>query len=227
MEAEFKSAVIAARRLVLQYKRRNSNSLLYPLRIDPTTIPGWGGGSRILGYLEVASEVWRKPITVDSFPNLDVPEPLDACILNYEDHVEILVKRGRRYCWRRLLVAKELCHLLTGHESNFTALTFEDIARLISDLLNDHVPEIRPDVLAESMAYIAAIELLLPSEFIADADEMLKKGASILDVAERYKVPRVAVEYRLQRADVRAMYDAVYASTDYKNVEFSPVMSGK
>lgn len=225
MKEEFKQAVIAARKLVLQYKRRNGNELAHPLRIDPTTIPGWGGGSKILGYIEVAAEVWRKPIVVESFSELGVPEPLDACFLNYEDHVEIMVKRGKRYCWQRFLVAKELCHLLIGNAQNITPLNFEDVSRLISDLLNDHITDIKPDVVAEYLAYIAAIELLFPSEFIQDADRMLNSGASIMDVAERYKVPRMALEYRLQRKDIRELYDEIYSSPEYKHINFQPVIS--
>lgn len=220
------SAVIAARRLVIQYKRRNNNQLIRPIHIDPVTRPGWAE-ERLISLPEAAAGICGKNIEVDVFPPTRAGNPLDACVLVYQDRAEIYVSSAApTYCWRRFLVVKELCHVLMGSAGNYTTIQIDEIARLISEILNGVVRNLSAPLEAEYLAYIAATEVLLPKEFAIDAEQMLANGSEVLDVARVFKVPARVIEWRLKNSETKTLFERVYATHSYANLEFAPVMKG-
>lgn len=222
------SALISSRRLFLQYKQSNNNALTPYIKLHSSNASGWSIDVQTTGLQDVASSMLQKKILINEFPPLgDVgggySSPIDAFILPYTSHAEILVNRSKNYCWKRFLVAKELCHLMMQIPSNCTSLVASDIENLISEILNS-APISSPALQAEYVAYIAAIELLFPSEFIASAQKTLNSGGQVLDVAMAYKIPRVIVEFRLQNKNIVELFNTVYAETKFKHLAFSPVL---
>jgi len=219
----FSSVIIAARKLSLCYRRLNNGQLTCPITLDPSVQSGWAQAPRPSGCIKAASLLLDKPISVYDFPPLGTENPLAAFVNNYVDRSEIYVSSTQNYCWRRFLVAKELAHLLICDSSNRTPIAPGEIASLLSDLINNVCPGDNRILQAESYAYFAAIEILLPQEHAVDAAAMLTRGSSVLELAQKYRIPRKAMELRLTDAQAVDLFNEIYESYSFQAVSFAPM----
>ena len=117
---------------------------------------------------------------------------LGMCILSADKRVEIGLAQGLNECYGRFVLCKELFHValdrpeyrninLSGHVEEFT-LTFPD---------DDSKP--RKPVVAEFLAEVGAMELLLPyKQRVAVLRDDARPDTQ--KVAEKFKVPRVYVQ---------------------------------
>lgn len=217
------SVLIAARKLTLAYKRIQT-PLPCPIAIHADPRKGWYGAERPQGCLTAAERLLNKKIEVLAAPPLGNENPIAACVLDYGDKAEVYVSTAQNYCWQRFLVAKELAHLLICDDSNRTPITSEDVATLLSELINNVIPDKNPILQVESLAYIAAIEILLPMEHAEAASRRLAEGESILDVAKAYRLPKKVMEFRLSDPRVRLMFESAYQSHGFQHAEFAAVI---
>lgn len=221
MTDNFQTAVIAARRLVLQFKRENNNSLPHPVPVEPISkSSGWGATSRPASILNSAETLWHGSISCVSYPPLD-KNPLQACVMIYPARAEIYVSQHQNYCWKRFLVVKEICHILMGHSSNYTTVTPDDIEALISNVLNNVTFTASEALKVESLGYVAAIEVLFPKEHVEEAIRLSENGATTLQIANVFRIPVRIVEWRLKSFNTD--FESVYRTKDYENLPFSAV----
>lgn len=214
--------IVSARKLTLAYKRIEGQ-LPCPIALEPDPRRGWYGHDRPTGCISAASGLLGKPIQVFDFPPMGVQNPIAAFVRNYTDRAEIFISSTQNYCWKRLFVAKELVHLLTLDDSFKTPIAPSDVTGLLSDLINNATPLQSSILQAESFAYFAAIEILLPMEHAHVAAERLRDGASIADLARDYRIPRKAVEFRLTDPTVVDIFNNIYESHRFKILPYNPI----
>lgn len=216
----FLEAFVASKRLQRLYKTFNNNSLEPYIQINTISLPiGWSDNKRVFGLKQVVEITTKKDISIEIFPPVGPSSSVDAFLLSHDEINRIFVSNTRNYCWQRFLVAKELMHIVMQVPGNITQITSQSVERLISCILNA-APVRSQELLAEYVAYIAAIELLFPKDFVETAAAMVAEGRQLHDVALRFKVPRVAIEFRL-REDIKSLFDELYQSSKYKNAEYS------
>lgn len=214
--------LISARKLILAYQRLEK-PLPRPIALEPNPRKGWYGAARPTGCIAAASQLLGKPITVKTFPSLGNDNPIAALVFNYSDRAEILVSSMQNYCWSRFLVAKELAHLLTCNTVNATPITTNEVTELLSDLINNVSPGDNHVLQAETLAYYAAIEILLPMEHAEAAAISLSQGQSILELASTYRIPRKVMEFRLEQPQAIELFSSVYSSHRFKTLPFNPI----
>lgn len=109
------------------------------------------------------------------------PRKFLGYLATYPKHAEIWVLSVLNICWRRLVVAKELSHLLCRDDE--TART-DGADALIADLL---MGTASPAAAAESLALTTAIEILVPWHHLGRFDSMSAEPPR--KVAEVFRVP--------------------------------------
>lgn len=219
----FESVIISARKLSIGYKRLNNGTFPCPVQLNALTPSGWVQDSVDRGCVKAASQLIKKPIEVYDFPPLGVQNPLAALVENYDTRAVIYVSSTQNYCWRRFLVAKELAHLIMCNDSNQTPITPSDVTSLLSDLINNVSPGENKILQAESLAYYAAIEILLPMELATIAAKRLIDGESISELAKAYRIPRKVMELRLTEPTTIDYFNQAYASYRFTHLEFSAI----
>jgi len=220
----FESVVVCARKLTLAYQRLNGARLTVPIGINPDPAKGWyDAPSRPNGCINAAEQFLGKKIEVHNFPPLGLSNPIAAHVQVYENRAEIFISSAQNYCWRRLLVAKELAHLLIGKPGNQTPITPAAVSSLLSDLINNVGAGDNPILQVEMYAYYAAIEILLPMEHALAAADKFAAGYSLLDLAKEHRIPRQAMEFRLTEPSAMKLYDGLYGSQRFKNLHFNPI----
>lgn len=147
-----------------------------------------------------------------------------AYVKSYADKASIFVVGCNTFCWRRFLIAKEICHLLCQSPENSTS-SAEHVEQVLNGLINGNFgtsPD--PAVLMEDAAYAGAIELLLPREFEQHAQERIRQGSGLLDIATAFFVPERVVEFRY--GEGKKLFEEIYADPAYSAMEFAAVMPG-
>lgn len=215
------NVVLHARKLILSYKQIN-RGLPCPIALNPGVRKGWTGDPERTGCINAAERLLGKRIEIFNFPPMGVENPIAALVHNYEDRAEIYISSAQNYCWQRFLAAKELAHLLICEKANQTPITPGEISSLLSDLINNVFPGENRILQAESYAYYAAIEILLPMEHALDAAQRLNAGDSILELAKKYRMPRKAMELRLTDPTAIALFNAVYESHAFRTLGLTP-----
>jgi Zn-dependent peptidase ImmA (M78 family) len=116
-------------------------------------------------------------------------------------------------CWRRFVVAKELCHLLFTGSSH--ASSDADVESLISSIFAG-IPDLNDNVeSSEVAAMLMALEVMLPHSERASIEGKLNSGATVLDVATAYRVPQQQVVLYLSPNYTKLM-DSAYDLYDLR-----------
>lgn len=221
VEHSILDAAIAAKKLLNKYRTLKKSDITPPIKLTALRDAGWAAGEVRKGVIDAARELTGKTIDVEQVSTSG--KVVHAYVKNYPHHAHIFVVESQNYCWRRFLVAKELCHLLLSDDKNSTS-NVEEVEDLIGQLINgkfDSDPN--PALLVENAAYIGAVELLLPQDIEPIADELFASGKDSLEVAISLKVPRRIVEFRYQ-GQGREVFHAIYKEHSFNNVQFAAVM---
>lgn len=123
-------------------------------------------------------------------------QPIRGFCLAFDDeHYEVALLGGQNKCWRRLVLCKELFHVILDEEKYQNS----SITSLIDDAAIDFPnPASQPKlpIVAEMLAEIAAIEYLFPYSDRKKTLEILKSGDGVDygAIARQYGIPRVYVE---------------------------------
>lgn len=99
-------------------------------------------------------------------------------------------------CWSRFYLCKELSQSLIYTEENSTA-NLEDMQALFSHLLNKIVDKKNPQISADYVAYLVAMEFLLPTAIIPKLLKAKDNGNSNLQIAKKMLTPEKIVDFRL------------------------------
>jgi len=117
-----------------------------------------------------------------------------ARLLRYNDRAIIETICGENElnpCWLRFVRCKELCHLLLDDKDSYT----DNPEQLVHELLDVNIIEKSQAALSESLAVIAAIELLFPMAIRSQFKDMMKnEGWSVHKVAKILRIPEQYVE---------------------------------
>lgn len=125
-----------------------------------------------------------------------IANQLSGMLFRYSDHTDIFYSAHLNVCWSRLVVCKELSHLiLDSGDRHFT----RDPVALVQGLVTQ-VVSIKPeyDLISENVAMYSAIELLLPWHLRDDMISMMKSGKSDYDIAVALRAPENIVNLMLK-----------------------------
>lgn len=180
---------------------------------------GWIGEAKPdKGLIEVVASFIKKEITVSEFDN-DLGPSIWGMVVEFDDRAEIHVNRTLNFCWRRFVVAKELIHLLLNKaNSQYRTSGADEIENLVIGLVTDS-PALTMPLSSEFLAYIGAMELLMPQE-LAQNIFPLADGARPLEVAHNFKCPEQVIVVRNSPLMNKTFQDA-YKSQKYKNAILS------
>jgi hypothetical protein len=137
----------------------------------------------------------------------------------FENEAHIYYDRNQKFCWRRFIVVKEMCHLLfaTAGEKHL-ASTPEQIDRLViqilagienGDFTQDHIAS------TETCTVYMALEVLLPHSERPNVEKMIADKKSNLDVATFYRIPELMVGLFLNQG-YAAMMESSYKAAGKK-----------
>lgn len=195
-----KEAICCSQALLQDYFQKNkiqSDKTFNPIEItNVKTSSGWSQNSTKLGLQRLAELLSSKTITIKEFDNELAPH-IQGTLIEKEKSAVIYVNRDLNFCWRRFIVAKELNHLLMNRtKPSLREEDLDTIKELLSNLLTPtEAPSTYPET-SEYMAYLGAIELLLPKQFIDNKILSLTDK----DLAEKLKIP-------IRVANVRRSFD--------------------
>jgi len=216
-------AIFAARRLVLEYKRKN-NGLKSPIQVTAVNNPsGWGENKKIIGVLDVAMALTGVKIEIVEISPLPEENPIDAFISVVSSGRKVIfVADNNNFCSKRFYTCKELCHAVMNDQEILRTRGAEACQGLICDLKSPPLPtmELYPAYEAECAAYLGAIEMLLPPEFftgIREAEEFL----SAYEIALKYRVPRFVVELIITRSPLIKLIERIRDRPQYRNLQLS------
>lgn len=128
-------------------------------------------------------------------------QPIRGFYLAFNDgHYEIAILAQQNRCWRRLVVCKELFHIILDeekYESKNIADLVDEATLALSSTVLPNAP-----VRVEILAQISAMEYLFPY-----ADRMLITAQAVASqadvdygrIAEQFKIPRIFVERYLNK----------------------------
>lgn len=183
---EFKSAIEKAREITetqkLYYLNSDAEEKSLPNLLDLCQ-----------KYLNNKIEAWEHKMQHDG-------QPIRGYCMSFADgHYEITLLGGQNRCWKRLVLCKELFHVIMDREEYRNPI----ISKLIDDAaVSFPDPLSRPDLpfAAEALAEIAAIEYLFPFERRKAIKQQLEAGEEIdfHDIANRYGIPQLYVESYLK-----------------------------
>ena len=113
----------------------------------------------------------------------------------WADRSDIVISSELNRCWTRYVACKELVHLaidnLDGHTQNIVNLVRACCSR---PMLSARWP-VERDVQSETLAFIAAGELLFPfAERAVERDKVLRGEQKYFDIASYYRIPEAYVE---------------------------------
>lgn len=129
-------------------------------------------------------------------------QPIKGFFIAYKDgSYEIALLTGMNYCWKRLVLCKELFHVVLDEEESRHKTVNEliDDTTVKIDLGNKNVIPSIP-FQTELLAEIAAMEFLFPYKERKTRIDLAKASSEILDyaaIAEQYKLPRYYIEMYL------------------------------
>ena len=105
-------------------------------------------------------------------------------------------------------MCKEISHVFLSNEDNSTYLE-PDIINLIGDLLGG-TPKMTPANYVEEVAYLTAIELLIPRQLHNIVRDMEEQGCSNLQIAKTFKTPEFIIEHRFSNESVIKFFNDAY-----------------
>lgn len=112
-------------------------------------------------------------------------------LVDREGSYKIIHMQGQNICWNRLVICKELFHVLLDSEESRNIGIADHIAEFMSSFPDrENVPSIA--VISEWQAEFAAMEFLFPYKDRLVILSMTDYVSS--DVASRYRIPKVMVE---------------------------------
>lgn len=130
----------------------------------------------------------------------------------WESEAHIYYDLNRSFCWRRLVITKELCHVLyfetSGKREEFSPDSVEQLIDTIiaglekADLNNDSQAQ------SETVTVFMALEILLPHSERKAVIEMVDGGEDVMKVAEKYRIPVQFVRLFLTEVYCKLMDDA-------------------
>lgn len=113
-----------------------------------------------------------------------------------ESKVDIYYNLDRNRCWRRFIIAKELCHLIyKGSDDSHLSSSVQDIDSLLSQILAGVAPDTPTTI--EGAAILMAVEMLLPHSERPNVTKMIQNGGDAMVVAKRYQLPAQMVSLYL------------------------------
>lgn len=157
--------------------------------------------------IKLCQEYLKKDIKLYEHKIPHTGQPIRGFYLAYPDYYEIVLLGEQNFCWRRLVLCKEIFHIILDDEEYQN----KDIGRLIDEATitlpiykNDADP-ILP-MQAELFAEIAAMEFLFPYN---ERKSILNKSQSpdYMLIAEQYKIPRFLVEKYLSKSAMNSLCD--------------------
>ena len=207
----YKEVVFSSISVVEDYFSKNNlqPSSFYPIAITTTKqSTGWAHSHASTplktGLLEIVSSKVNKPIFIKEFDKDDAPS-IQGCCLEKENSATIYVSKNLNFCWRRFIVAKELSHLLINKVDNeLRNSDMDDVLELMSFLVTQGSEAKNNIQLSEYIAYLGAIEMLMPKMFI---DNGLFESSNIV---ERIKCPKQMFEAR-QISPLKEIFTNVYS----------------
>lgn len=223
MNEETVDAILSARRLVLEYKRKNGG-LRAPVQITSVNKPsGWSDSRISYGLKDAAEAIVDKTIEIAYYSASENGNFVPALLCHLQDRKIVFVSDNNNFCWRRFYACKELCHaVMTEHESLRTR-TGTECFRLISDLKSPSLPseKVYPAYLVEDAAYFGAIEMLLPPEFWDDIYSLAGKGISTYDIALKYSVPKIVIEHIITKSTIIDVIDNIRRENRYLSLRLT------
>jgi hypothetical protein len=143
--------------------------------------------------IEGLSAAQSKPFQISFHPRIFQSSLVLGSIENYGDRADVFYDLDRNACWRRFIVAKEMCHLLFApHGAKHLASTPHQIEQLITHILaglskvdytKDHAAS------TETSTIFLALEVLLPHS----ERENISKDTPSIDIATKYRIPEAIV----------------------------------
>jgi hypothetical protein len=117
-------------------------------------------------------------------------------LIRYGHEALIQYAQENNPCWARYVLAKELFHVLTGDETNYST----DMDLLINGLLNGAAAfPLDQGLAAEELALIGGLAMLIPPCESGRIVEMKSAGQSDYQIATFYKVPEKIIPLRLTK----------------------------
>lgn len=119
--------------------------------------------------------------------------PVWGAYIAGDDFVHICVVQGLNYCWKRFVICKEVFHAILDAEE-YRNMSISEHVDEVTVAFPDHESSPSAPVVAEALAEIAAMEFLIPYKQRLLEMETCNGTINHLNIAEKYKVPRVLVE---------------------------------
>jgi Zn-dependent peptidase ImmA (M78 family) len=142
-----------------------------------------------------------KRIPIKFHPRIYEAHAFMGTIEEFESKVDIYFDLNRNRCWKRFILAKELCHLLYDcPNSQHLASTPEQIGSLITQILAGLTTanlEENQAANSEQATVLMAIEILLPHSEREEVNRIITKGGNALAVAKHYLLPEQMVSLYL------------------------------
>jgi hypothetical protein len=130
-----------------------------------------------------------------------------SVVFRYARSAKIIHSKTLNPCWRRFSICKELAHIDSDQEEDFTTAYSAFAPYLVADaaFISDAIPSdlVRP-VLSEQLAYFFALETLLPWELRDQLVKMRDNGKSDFEIATFCKVPEQIVALALHSSYTEA-----------------------
>jgi Zn-dependent peptidase ImmA (M78 family) len=203
-----KEAVFTSIAVIETYFQSNqcNSSIFHPIAITAKKrSTGWAFSSEKprMGLVDIVQHKVGKQIFIKEFDGDDAPAIQGVCV-EQEKSATIYVKKNLNFCWRRFIVAKELSHLLMNTVDNELRCTdLEKVKEILSYLVT--TPENNAQ-LSESVAYLGAMELLIPKQY-------LDKGLfTSPEVADNIKCPKQIIELR-ETGRLQSTFNSLYSDT--------------
>lgn len=197
-------AIKEARRVIEAYKAFQGGKLGHPILVlsaapKDTTAPAEG-------IIRTISELHNIPIETK---RVSTGPHLHGYFLRYKHGVRIVYSADMDISLGRFVLCKEAAHVFLGNADNQTASS-DDALQLMSALLNEFSESSTPAQDVEQAAYFAAIELLLPQEFLGRVRELKEHGCSDLDISRSFLIPEKLVEFRFGHPQIREIFERAY-----------------
>lgn len=124
-----------------------------------------------------------------------------AMLHRYQSSANVIYGKNLNVCWSRFVICKELVHLaLDSEPSHYT----KDVLGLIHGLINNvDLLSLDDELGSEKVAFITAVEVLLPWKLRGELYKMDADGLPDKDIACKWRVPEKIVSFLL-RSSFRA-----------------------
>ncbi len=187
----FSSGIIQAKSLVEQLKKLDQ---AHHESINPISIFG-ELPSNLLNQNNLVKLFESKFDTKITVIHIQYQSFVQAYIKSYEKEHKIIITQHNP-CLNRFYICKELSQMLIYRPDNSTC-TSQDVEVLFSCLINGMLDNENPQISADFVAYLIAIEFLLPSAIIPELLKLQGGGFNNNLIAKKMIVPEKIVDFRL------------------------------